>query len=1104
MTSIVFWTSASVQAIKKIVGPALKRCPETPSHRFVSVGKELYVPAPDEICLAMGDDEITLMAEAGIVQKNRKAESLRGKIYPAGEGRGSYMISYSPDLVQLTARFAITGSTAAVLGEYRWVEHFEDEIAIIEAKYAQTGKPVPVSVDTETLRLSPFDSGSRVVAIGFTSTEGRADCAYISDLQTEEQAKKFLGSVRWLLTSDKVKLRLAHGKFDLAWVAEKWGIECTNFSMDTLLVGSMLDENRSNSLKTHVKHYDVLLGGYDDEMTQKDMENMDRVPKDKLLRYLGGDVDGTLRISRHMMEELKQVPETMRLYLTIVHPAAKVFSKIERNGILVDVEAYRELKNDLEVAITKHTKEGLDLLPARLQAKFADNLSLSRPALLKEYFFTPAGLNLKPRVTTAKSGEPSTAKSHLEMFHTVPEAKAMCSVLTDINQAKKALSTYVIGFLECLKPDGKFHPSYFMHQGDNEWGDDEGGTVTGRLSAKDPAVQCMVGETLVLTTAGWKRLENMVSAYENGQRFTVLTHTGEWMPVIGSYRNGVKPTLTFKLRSGREITCTPNHPILTSHGFIKAEHIRLGDRAFQLGGEIAYNSQLDGEEIWKASRAGVRNNARRQKAALPVRLREDQVSSYGQSDFGEHHELWLPMGGEEGHARAQTERASVPHLPCVVFDENTVPKPEIKGVFGLRRPRNYLRSCLGDFRGLPKIYGRVRAGVRIGTPGCESRLQQEQLLLDSSKQAKFEQEDQPPADVSRSNDVRGGVGPCNWLRGDSEAENSKRVVCGSSADDAKAAYEAGFTMEEIVNITFTGLRETFDLTIEGSHSFVANGVVVHNTVPKRNKWAKKIRKCLIAPEGYMILEADSAQGELKLTACVAEEPTMLDLYMNGGDLHTKTGAGLAGLEMDEMMALKESDKDQFALFRYKAKAANFGLIYGMGAEGFQRYAWNSYGLALTLEEAEKIRSAFFNTYTALPEWHKTYKNLAYKHGFVVSPLGRTRHLPQVWSSDRQTASKAGRQGINSPIQSTLSDMLCWAFAEIDAAYGDIIKPIASIHDAGYWLVPEDRVMECAVRVTDIMGNLPFEKMGWTPQLKFNADATAGRNLGQMEELKLAA
>jgi DNA polymerase I-like protein with 3'-5' exonuclease and polymerase domains len=385
--------------------------------------------------------------------------------------------------------------------------------------------------------------------------------------------------------------------------------------------------------------------------------------------------------------------------------------------------------------------------------------------LLKDYFFTPMGLNLKPKLVTEKTKEPSTAKNHLEMFFDVPEAKAMCEVLDGLGGATKTLSTYAIGFLKHLRADGRLHPTYFLHSGGNDWGDDDGGTVTGRLSAKDPAVQ---------------------------------------------------------------------------------------------------------------------------------------------------------------------------------------------------------------------------------------------------------------------------------------------------------------------------------------------------TIPKKTKWGKRIRECFIAPPGYVCLEVDYSQGELRLTACIADEPNMIAAYKAGIDLHCKTGASLAGMSLEEFMALEAIDPDKFGYLRGKAKPANFGIIYGISWEGYKTYAWNGYRVSMTDQEAMGTVDGFFVTYPELPNWHKRYRAMAHRDGFVTSPLGRVRHLPHIHAWDSFTRSKAERQAVNSPVQATLSDMMVYATAEVNDNYPEYI-PFAMIHDADYFYVLEDKAQEAAKNVTAIMSNLPLRQVfGWDHQLDFPADATVGPDLGHMVKVKLAA
>lgn len=342
---------------------------------------------------------------------------------------------------------------------------------------------------------------------------------------------------------------------------------------------------------------------------------------------------------------------------------------------------------------------------------------------------------------------------------------------------------------------------------------------------------------------------------------------------------------------------------------------------------------------------------------------------------------------------------------------------------------------------------------------------------------------------------------------------------GCGAIDAQRAQEAGFVLDEIISITYAGEEDTFDITVEEDHSFVANGVVVHNTVPKHPKlgqskfWAKELRKCFIAPPGMVMWEADFSQGELRVVACVASESAMLGAYEKGMDLHCLSGSQMAGVEYNEFVgyeAFKDSLDDKqkvlYALykeFRQKAKSANFGLLYGMGPEGFKAYARDSYGVIVTLQEAEAIHATFFKTYPGLLEYHNQARTFARNRGFVVSPLGRVRRLPLVRSPDRYTRSTSERQAINSPIQGCLSDLCLFAIVEIErtlAAKG--VRTIGMIHDAIIGYYPENRDPELGLEIQAVMSNLPIkQRLGWDHQLAFPADIERGADWGSLAKIK---
>jgi DNA polymerase-1 len=122
---------------------------------------------------------------------------------------------------------------------------------------------------------------------------------------------------------------------------------------------------------------------------------------------------------------------------------------------------------------------------------------------------------------------------------------------------------------------------------------------------------------------------------------------------------------------------------------------------------------------------------------------------------------------------------------------------------------------------------------------------------------------------------------------------------------------------------------------------------------------QRYRRCFVAPPGRVLVKADFSQIELRIAAKVANEPAMIEAYRRGDDLRTLTAKQILG--KDEVT---KAD-------RQLAKAVNFGLLYGMGARGFRRYARSHYGVELTEAQATKYRRAFFAAYPALRRWHAT-------------------------------------------------------------------------------------------------------------------------------------
>lgn len=482
---------------------------------------------PNDVVLACGSKALLTLQTMGLVPKGRSVRSVREK--PLKHNGASVLLTYDPRIVnreyerlpdmqwdfQLAIRLFKSGTTKPELGEYRWVESFHELIERVEEKYAQTGKPVEVACDLETKSLNPYNPDAWIISCGFTVDEGKADAMYFQKheapreplpWESEDDVDYWSGAwlqLHWLLNTDKISLRGANFKYDQEWLKEKWNLECSNFKFDTALVGSLLDENRSNSLKLHAK-IKTSIGGYEAGMAKYDMSCVEKVPKDELCLYQGGDTDATYRVANVLKKELLVDKQLTNFYVNLLHPASKAFQRLERNGVCVDQAYYARLKRELEHEILDLNKRAVDLLPHQLRYKYLDHIndclgqgkSPFTPKLITEFMFTPRGLNLKPLQLTAKTKAPSTSVDHLMMFEDHPVASEFIKLFKEMGSASKTYTTYVVGFLKHLREDGKFHPSYMLYRGAYGDEDVDGGTVTGRTSAKDPAIQTLPKHTI--------------------------------------------------------------------------------------------------------------------------------------------------------------------------------------------------------------------------------------------------------------------------------------------------------------------------------------------------------------------------------------------------------------------------------------------------------------------------------------------------------------------------------------------------------------------------------------------------------------------------------
>ena len=230
----------------------------------------------------------------------------------------------------------------------------------------------------------------------------------------------------------------------------------------------------------------------------------------------------------------------------------------------------------------------------------------------------------------------------------------------------------------------------------------------------------------------------------------------------------------------------------------------------------------------------------------------------------------------------------------------------------------------------------------------------------------------------------------------------------------------------------------------------------------------ELRECFLAPTGSRLVVADYSQIELRAAAAIAGEAKMIEAYRRGEDLHKLTAATVLGKPIEEVT--KED--------RQIAKSSNFGLLYGQSAKGLVRYAASSYGVAISEDEAEEIRRAFFRTYGALRQWHGESHNIAERGvGEVRTVLGRRRLIPKdadAWQ--RFTAL------VNTPVQGGCADGMKRAIVLIAARLPAGARIISTVHDEVIVESPEaDAETVCAVvrelmisAMADLFPKVPIE------------------------------
>lgn len=185
-------------------------------------------------------------------------------------------------------------------------------------------------------------------------------------------------------------------------------------------------------------------------------------------------------------------------------------------------------------------------------------------------------------------------------------------------------------------------------------------------------------------------------------------------------------------------------------------------------------------------------------------------------------------------------------------------------------------------------------------------------------------------------------------------------------------------------------------------------------IPVQGVWGKRIREGFIAEKEYSLVSFDYSQNELRIAAFLAKDPVLQQAFAKGEDVHRVTASQVFNVASDEVTHE----------MRYKAKALNFGILYGMGAQGFAKSAH------ISIPEAQDFIASYFARFPHIKTFMEDCISFAKEHGYAQTLFGRKRYLPDIHSLTPHHLAAAERMAINHPVQGGSADMMKMAMVKL--------------------------------------------------------------------------
>lgn len=437
----------------------------------------------------------------------------------------------------------------------------------------------------------------------------------------------------------------------------------------------------------------------------------------------------------------------------------------------------------------------------------------------------------------------------------------------------------------------------------------------------------------------------------------------------------------------------------------------------------------------------------------------EEATPYAAEDADVTLRLWKFLKPKLGREEVATVYETLERkLPAVIASmENT----------GIKVDRAVLARLSGDFAqkmaGLEaEAYGLAEGEFNLGSPKQLGEILFDKMELAGGKKTK-------------TGAWQTGAGVLETLAADGH-KLPQTILDWRHYAKLKSTYTDALTAQ--INPHTGRVHTSFSLAATSTGRLSSSDPNLQN-IPIRTEDGRKIRDAFVAESGNVLVAADYSQIELRILAHAADLPSMKQAFADGIDIHALTASEMFGVEVTNM------DPQT----RRKAKAINFGIIYGISAFGLAN------NLGISRGEAGDYIKSYFEKFPGIKDYMDARKAEAKQFGYVKTIFGRKCHIKGINDRNFSVRGFAERQAINAPIQGAASDVMRRAMIRMPAAIADITgaKMLLQVHDELVFEVPEDKAEPLIKTAKAVMENAAMPAVNISVPLVVDAHAAKNWN-----------